>query len=460
MAYLKVLARKFDLDRCAAYATNEEKTMENVTGYALDTEKTEKRFYAGVLNCGSVETAGAEMRDTKRRFDKEGKVLCYHLIQSFPPDEGTPELVHKIGMDFCRECFADYEVVIGTHLDKGHLHNHIVVNSVSFVDGRKYRSTPKSLYALREVSDRLCRENGLSVIQPKGRGRHYAEWKAEKAGKPTARSQIRRDIDEAIKKSFTFHSFLEEMKKSGYTVKYGANVMHTAVKPAGGTRFFRLDTLGGEYTEEAIKERLFHQQNIQGHFFPAKKHKSYKRARLKGSYRNSRKLTGIRALYWRYIYLLGKAGKRAVPKKISPYLYEDMARFERYVRQYRFITENSISTSEDVMGMKSFFDGEMERLALRRAELYKEMRKKGEKAKDNVEYQSCNRKIKEYRHKARLCADILETAQKIRNSLQEIQKADKREAVKHESRERSSRTNDKGNIADFRNRSKADSNRG
>lgn len=178
--------------------------------------------------------------------------------------------------------------------------------------------------------------------------------------------------------------------------------MHTAVKPAGGTRFFRLDTLGGEYTEEAIKERLFHQQNIQGHFFPAKKHKSYKRARLKGSYRNSRKLTGIRALYWRYIYLLGKAGKRAVPKKISPYLYEDMARFERYVRQYRFITENSISTSEDVMGMKSFFDGEMERLALRRAELYKEMRKKGEKAKDNVEYQSCNRKIKEYRHKARL----------------------------------------------------------
>ena len=102
----------------------------------------------------------------------------------------------------------------GTHLDKGHLHNHIVVNSVSFVDGRKYRSTPKSLYALREVSDRLCRENGLSVIQPKGRGRHYAEWKAEKAGKPTVRSQIRQDIDDAIKKSFTFHSFLEEMKKT------------------------------------------------------------------------------------------------------------------------------------------------------------------------------------------------------------------------------------------------------
>lgn len=233
-------------------------------------------------------------------------------------------------------------MLIGTHLDEWHLHNHIVINSVSFVDGRKYRSTPKSLYALREVSDRLCRENGLSVIQPKGKGRHYAEWKAEKSGLPTMRSQIREDIDAAIAKSFTFHSFLEELRKSGYAIKYGANVRHTAVKPAGGTRFFRLDTLGGRYTEEAIKERLFRQQNIQKHFLPAQKHRNHGKARLNGSYRNSRKLTGIRALYWRTLYLLGKAGKRAASKRISPYLYEDMARFERYVRQYRFIAENSI----------------------------------------------------------------------------------------------------------------------
>lgn len=460
MAYLKILARKYDLDRCAAYAANEEKTVENITGYALDTEKTEKRFYASVLNCGSVETAGAEMRDTKRRFDKEGKVLCYHIIQSFSPEEGTPELVHKIGMDFCRECFGDFEAVIGTHLDKGHLHNHIVVNSVSFVDGRKYRSTPKSLYALREVSDRLCRENGLSVIQPKGRGRHYAEWKAEKAGQPTVRSQIREEIDAAIEKSFTFHSFLEEMRKSGYAIKYGANITHTAVRPAGSARFFRLDTLGSRYTEEAIKERLFRQQNVQKHFLPVKKHRNVRKARLNGNCRNSRKLTGIRALYWRYLYLLGKAGKRTASKKISPFLYEDMARFERYVRQYRFLAENNISTAEDVMKMKSFFDGEISRLSAVRKILYQEMRKKGEKADENMEYQSYSREIREFRHKARQCADILETVPKIRDSLQKIQETSKKEALKHEPRQRSGRTNDKGNFADFRNRSKADSNRG
>lgn len=460
MAYLKILARKYDLDGCAAYAANAEKTVENITDYALNTEKTERRFYASVLNCGSVETAGAEMRDTKRRFDKEGKVLCYHIIQSFSPGEGTPELIHKIGMDLCRECFGDFETVVGTHLDKGHLHNHIVVNSVSFVDGRKYRSTPKSLYALREISDRLCRENGLSVIQPKGKGRHYAEWKAEKSGQPTMRSQIRQDIDSAIEKSFTFHSFLEELRKSGYAIKYGANVRHTAVKPAGGTRFFRLDTLGGRYTEEAIKERLFRQQNIQKHFLPAQKHRNHRKARLNGSYRNSRKLTGIRALYWRTLYLLGKAGKRTVSKKISPYLYEDMARFERYVRQYRFIAENSIGTTEDVMQMKSFFDGEISRLCAERKIRYQEMRKKGEKANENMEYQSYSREIREFRHKARQCADILETVPKIRDSLQKIQETSKKEVLKHEPRQRSGRTNDKGNFADFRNRSKADSSRG
>jgi len=460
LAYLKILTRKYDLDGCAAYAANEEKTVEDITGYALDTEKTEKRFYASVLNCGSVETAGAEMRDTKRRFGKEGKVLCYHIIQSFSPGEGTPELIHKVGMDFCRECFGDFEAVIGTHLDKGHLHNHIVVNSVSFVDGRKYRSTPKTLYALRDASDRLCRENGLSIIQPQGKGRHYAEWKAEKSGQPTMRSQIREDIDAAIAKSFTFHSFLEEMRKSGYAIKYGANVMHTAVRPAGGTRFFRLDTLGGGYTEEAIKGRLFRQQNMQGRPLPVRRRRARRNARLKGDYRNSRKLTGIRALYWRYLYLLGKAGKRTASKKISPYLYEDMARFERYVRQYKFLAENSIGTTEDVMEMKSFFDGEISRLCAERKILYQEMRKKGEKANENMEYQSYSREIREFRHKARQCADILETVPKIRDSLQEIQETGKKEALKHEPRQRSGRTNDKGNFKDYRNRGKADGGRG
>lgn len=100
MAYLKILARKYDLDGCAAYAANEEKTVETITGYALEPEKTEKWFYASVLHCGSVETAGTEMRDTKRRFDKEGKVLCYHIIQSFSPGEGTPELIHKTAWIF------------------------------------------------------------------------------------------------------------------------------------------------------------------------------------------------------------------------------------------------------------------------------------------------------------------------------------------------------------------------
>ena len=457
MAYLKILARKFNLDGCAAYAANEEKTVEDIAGYALDTEKTERKFYTSAHNCGSVETAGAEMWDTKKRFDKEGKVLCYHLIQSFAPGEGTPELIHKIGVDFCKECFGDFEAVIGTHLDKGHLHNHIVVNSVSFADGHKYRSTPKSLYALRAVSDRLCRENGLSVIQTEGRGRHYAEWKAEQAGKPTVRGQIRKDIDEAA--AFTYKSFLEEMKKRGYAIKYGANVKHTAVKPAGSKRFFRLDTLGGGYTEETIKERLFQSQTSGKFYLPKQKRQRRVSARLCGDYKKGKKLSGVRALYWRYLYLLGKVKKRTAPKRISPFLYEDMARFERYVKQYRFLTENGIGTEKDLIEMKSFFHGEIDRLVESRAVLYQEVRKKGEKANENMEYQSYSREIKELRRKARQCESILETAQKIRDSLQEIKETSEKE-VTYEPRKRSSRTNDKGNFEDFRNSSETDRNRG
>ena len=125
------------------------------------------------INCSSVETAYKEMMATKKKYGKEDKVLAYHYIESFKPGEVTPELAHKIGVEFAQECFGDrFEVVIGTHLDRHHIHNHIVVNSVSFVDGGKFRSTPKSYYnEIRKVSDRLCREYGLSVIDdPQHRG--------------------------------------------------------------------------------------------------------------------------------------------------------------------------------------------------------------------------------------------------------------------------------------------------
>ena len=459
MAYLKILTRRYNLAGCTDYAVNEDKTVENVARYALNPDKTEERFYASCLNCGSIETANEEMRKTKKHFGKEDKVLCYHVIQSFPPGEGTPEQIHKIGITFAKECFGDYEVVIGTHLDRGHLHNHIVINSVSFVDGRKYRSVPKTLYQLREVSDRICKENGLSVIIPKGRGKHYAEWQAEKDGKVTIRSMIRKDVDTAIEKSFTYRSFLDAMKASGYIVKYGENVKHTALKPKGSKRYIRLSSLGQGYTEVDIQERLRKKRMYDDFHFCGKKRKNHDKIRLMGSFQKTRKITGIRALYWKYLYLLGKAKKKTGGRKVSPYLYDDVIRFEKYVKQNKFLSDNRIDTTEDIEKLMSFFHGEISRLQEERKIIGKEVRLRGESVKGDMAYQQCSDELKRYRRELRMCENILETEGRIQNNLQTLNELERKEGKEYEPRERSSRTNDKGNSADQRNHSEIGGNR-
>ena len=167
VAYTKVFAIRKRLDDRVNYITNGEKTSlaASIT-YIANPEKTEQFFFTSALNCGSVDTALSEMAETKQRFGKTGGVLGYHFIQSFAPGEVTPEQAHEIGKEFARRLFGDhFEVVIGTHLDKHHLHNHLVVNSVSCIDGHKYHSSPESYYSdVRGTSDELCRENALSII--------------------------------------------------------------------------------------------------------------------------------------------------------------------------------------------------------------------------------------------------------------------------------------------------------
>ena len=273
MAIVKVYAVRNQLKRAVDYAANEDKTtldeqvlLENIIDYATERNMTEMRVFETAINCSSVDDAYKEMAATKKKFGKSDKVLAYHYIQSFAPGEVTPELAHKIGVEFARECFGDrFEVVIGTHLDREHLHNHIVVNSVSFADGGKLRSTPESYYeVIRETSDRLCREHDLSVInEPKRRGMHYAEWKAVKEGKPTIRGRMREELDDIIARSYTFNEFWRNLEKSGYVVhRRGMNISHTSIIPPFGKRPIRIEGLGDEYTEEAIKRceklQIFH----------------------------------------------------------------------------------------------------------------------------------------------------------------------------------------------------------
>ena len=211
MAVTSIWPIKGRVDKVINYARNPEKThdkerlselheIEGVVEYAADEMKTEKRAYVTCLHLHSEETAAQEFMETKRLMHNEGGRSCYHGYQSFKADEVDADTAHSIGVALARELWGDrFQVVIATHCNTGHYHNHFVINSVSDVDGKKFYNSPADYRRMWEVSDRLCREAKISVIEyPADRRANYGEWLAEKNGKPTMRSRIREDIDRAI----------------------------------------------------------------------------------------------------------------------------------------------------------------------------------------------------------------------------------------------------------------------
>lgn len=207
-----------DLSDVIDYAIQQRKTSRP---QVRDGEEVVQRFVSGI-NC-NPRTAKMEMQKIKKFYGKEDGVIAYHGYQSFAPGEATPELAHEIGIKLAQQLWGDrYQVLVATHLDRAnHLHSHFVINTVSFVDGIKYHRTKEDYKEMQRASDALCREYGLSVIRnPKGRGKTYSEWAAERDGKPTLRGVIRSDIDRAILASTTQRNFQEAMQAMGYALLF------------------------------------------------------------------------------------------------------------------------------------------------------------------------------------------------------------------------------------------------
>ena len=196
---------------------------------------------------------------------------------------------------------------------------------------------------IQKVSDDLCRGYGLSVIQPKGKGKSHVEWQAEKTKKPTIRAQIRWDIDGIIGRSLNFTTFLKDLRSAGYEVRYDRR-KYTAVKPPYGKKFIRLDSLGENYTDSAIERRILAQQT----WSRPKRPDAPRRYFCKGTLRRSPKYHGFAALYFRYVYLLRGAAKGRTSPKVSRYLLEDTIRFEVYMTQHNFLAKYQIATAEQL----------------------------------------------------------------------------------------------------------------
>ena len=448
MAVTKVFAIRRRMDDRVKYAVNREKTaLDSKIVYATNPEKTEQVFFTDVLNCDSVDTAFQEMQSTKRRFGKTDDVLGYHFIQSFAPGEVTPEQAHEIGMEFARRMFGErYEVVIGTHLDKAHLHNHIVINSVSFVDGQKYHSSPESYYnEVRGTSDELCRENDLSVITPQGKGKLYGEWKAEQDGRLTVRSIIREDIDRIIGEAYTYQTFLLLLQRNGYEIKSGPNRKYTAVRPSGAKRFIRLDSLGDGYTEEAIKQRLMGQRSGATQK-PKQPVYHTKRYRVKGKLSRypKRKITGFLALYFRYVYLLRDA-RRVKPSYRAAFpIRKEVIRLERYQKQFQYLMAQNITTPAQLAEQISALETEIAKLTEERKPLYEERRAAPDeeaKAQCTAEIDRHTASLREKRRELALCRRIQADIPQVREQVQEAQTNQKDELRKEEQQHEYQRRN-------------------
>ena len=401
MAYDKIRVIHTRLDNSIRYVMNTEKTVDGSTGAVL----------IGGINC-QPETAFREMMQTKRRWDKANRpIQGYHIIHSFVPGEVTPEKAQEIGMELARRLVGDrFEAVVSTHTDHAHVHCHIVFNSVSCTDGKMYRDNFKAYFGdIRGLSNEISRENDLSVIEPKGKGKHYAEWDAERNGKVTVRGLIRQDIDAALAEAFTLQSFFEALQRRGYTIKRGANVKHTAVKPPGSDRFVRLDSLGDGYTETDIRDRLNRSRTEPeaAKAAPAAStyilKRRYKVKRGSPAHRKKQKLSGLRRLYLHYLYLLSPPRPR---RRSPPFpVRAEIRKLNQYKRQFALLQKYRINSESQLSMLADALQADIDSLVVSQRELYRRQRR-GEDV--SAEIKEISLALRPIRRELKCCQQIAE----------------------------------------------------
>ncbi|MGP1434850.1 MAG: relaxase/mobilization nuclease domain-containing protein [Catonella sp.] len=241
-------------------------TLNLALDYIMNENKTNEKLLISSFGC-NPQIAHLEFEQTKKECDSRAVILARHLIQSFAPNETTPEQAHQIGLDLCKRILKDeYEYVLTTHIDKGHIHNHILFNNVNFKTGKAYISNKRTYHQIRYQSDKLCKENGLSVIDEnykifktkyKTNGKSYKEYMEFKKGN-SWKNKLQIAIDKAIEKSKTYDNFIKAMEDFGYEIKFGKYLSFRHKDKRDNGRFTRAkaSTLGADYTKERIKERI------------------------------------------------------------------------------------------------------------------------------------------------------------------------------------------------------------
>ncbi len=344
------------------YAENPDKTIDQkyvdkdlyaALQYVVSDKKTDKRMYVSGINCNAGR-AYERMMATKKRFGKTGGNVAYHGYQSFQAGEVTSKEAHKIGLETARRMWgSNYEIVVTTHLNTDNLHNHFVVNSVSFKTGRKFENHISDHYLLREISDAVCLEYGKSVLKEAdfygGEKKEY--WLKQKGGM-THRELLKRDIDTALAQSTNFKAFELRLKDMGYEIHRDERFAHYSVKASDWQRAIRLDRLGKEYTPQAIRERLLDNQRYVG-YVPFQKPKYAPLLTLEIEYRRMMRMDGIQILFALVIELCrlitGNNITKDKPRPLSPAMRQEVVKLDRTLKEYKFLCENHIDSPQELV---------------------------------------------------------------------------------------------------------------
>ena len=309
--------------------------------YILNGDKTEDKAFTWTQRC-TPEYAASRMLKTKAQYNKTGGVQYYHMIQSFEPGEATPELAPEIAQAFAQRHLPGYEVVIGTHVDRHHIHSHIMWNSVCAETGEKYHSSAKTYYGqIRVISDELCREYGLSVIEEENPARSlsYAEWLRQSRGQPTFRAMLDADLREAIEDANDLGHFFLLMEHRGWEIRHGSRLGY---RLRGQERYMVPERKNPTFSEEGIRAA------IEGNLAAIEAGRRPIIVERYHPYPKGRKYSGFLALYAHYLYVLGKIEKREYPPRMTAKLKADVMRFEQLRGQFAFLRENDIATQEDM----------------------------------------------------------------------------------------------------------------
>lgn len=441
MAATKIWNIRGRIDKVLDYASNPEKTkytekdlqcLRDVMDYAMNDFKTEEQYYVSGINC-ETEMARQNMTDTKIRFDKLDGNLAYHAYQSFAPGEVTPDIAHEIGVKLAEKMWGDrFEVVVATHLNTHCVHNHFVLNSVSYVDGKKYNDCKESYRRLRSLSDELCREYGLSVIEnPKDtKERIYVEYTAERNDEPSKNSVIKHDIDECIKLAMTEKDFYYRMKRRGYFFDFSGK--YPTVSHPSFTRPRRLKTLGDDYTPERIAKRIEVAWRNEEVDIPKQEYPAYEMW-------GQRKPKDYRTMYVQFVTVVSVVKSRPDSNRnLYKLLGDEIRKLDRLIEQQNLLCSNDIDTSEQLTAYKDKCKSEIYELTEARRKL-RSMLKTAERKGDTKEVtelkddiSNLSARLKKLRRDILVCDRIEEQQPKIEEKIDKAKESNMKEMKRDE----------------------------